>query len=175
MKKLMIVILIIQILIMPIEVKAYKQESDLELKFPLTAKDKYQYTLVVRGNGEVIEGNKGLRNGKTIYSLSVGQSKNFKIVPDIGYEIDYIKYAGKKQKVKERFSFKAVSENRKIEVVFKKKEGIAGISNNNTTAMSKPDTNRNASQTIKTGAGSNYYQEVMIISMIMLMILKRRK
>ena len=65
------------------------EELKKELKKEARNADSYKLTINYNGNGTVSRNNRTLKNGTT-YQVKNNSSKKLKIIPDVGYEIEYV-------------------------------------------------------------------------------------
>ena len=65
------------------------EELKKELKKEARNADSYKLTIKYNGNGTVSRNNRTLKNGTT-YQVKNNSSKKLKIIPDVGYEIEYV-------------------------------------------------------------------------------------
>lgn len=93
MKKGMIIGLSLIGLIIPVGLQAIEDKEDrieTVITFNLTAEDRFTYEVRVSEGGYLIDGSQRITNGIMEYQLSVGQTKEFSLEADRGYEVKEI-------------------------------------------------------------------------------------
>ena len=73
---------------------ADENSSGTSVTFTKTEVEKYLLSVRVEGNGSIYDGKETIRGQISKYSLEVGDYKIFQIVPDTGYNLQYVMLNG---------------------------------------------------------------------------------
>lgn len=99
MKKGIEALLCMAAIVVPVGLHAKELEredtSNVVISFDLTTEDRFTYEVKVNEGGYLIDGSQRITNGTVAYELSVGQTKEFKVETERGYEVKEIRDNGK--------------------------------------------------------------------------------
>lgn len=93
-KSIIITVMAVLFLVSPLSLKAQDGDTDAtEVSFCISNEDRFKLTIRVGKGGEVRDGSQHIVNGTVIYDIAVGQEKQFRVIPDKGYQISELSYA----------------------------------------------------------------------------------
>lgn len=127
--------------------------SDVTVSLPLTAEDQFSLILDVEGNGVAYDGDSPIKNGRMLYSLSVGKTKEFRIVADKDYTMKLSEISNGNIEVDGNLvTISSVSAETTLSVRFEKndKKDMDG-----TSPTESPDSNQSSNQNSSSNTSSN--------------------